>query len=153
MMDNISKEERHRVMASVKQKNTRPELKVRYFLHSQGLRYRLHDRFLPGKPDIILPKYRTIIFVNGCFWHGHEDDNCKLARTPKSNVGFWLKKVNDNKSRDSANIKKLTALGWWVILVWECYLSEKNYLDDLVVFIKTRCTDKESLLEIYHHAI
>ncbi|MGE9805826.1 very short patch repair endonuclease, partial [Escherichia coli] len=77
MMDNISKEERHRVMASVKQKNTRPELKVRYFLHSQGLRYRLHDRFLPGKPDIILPKYRTIIFVNGCFWHGHEDDNCK----------------------------------------------------------------------------
>lgn len=147
-MDNVSKEERHRIMASVKQKNTRPEVRVRSFLHANGLRFKIHDKRLPGKPDIVLPKYKLVIMVNGCFWHGHINDKCKLARIPKSNVTFWLDKIQRNRQRDHENIESLNKLGWTVIIVWECYLLDKNYLPQLLNFIKSE-NKLFSLLDIF----
>jgi len=136
MVDNLSKEERSRVMALVKQKDTRPEMTVRSFLHRRGLRYRLHDKRLPGKPDMVFPKYKTVVFVHGCFWHGHSDPDCKLARTPKSNVKFWKDKVSGNQERDKRNVEQLQKMGWRVLLIWECQIGNKNLLEDLVVAIR-----------------
>ena len=136
MVDNISTEERSRVMALVKQKDTRPEMTVRSFLHRRGLRYRLHDKRLPGKPDMVFPKYKTVVFVHGCFWHGHPDPDCKLARTPKSNVKFWKDKVSGNQERDKRNVEQLQKMGRRVLLIWECQIGNKNLLEDLVVAIK-----------------
>lgn len=124
MVDTVSREKRSAVMALVKQKNTKPELRVRQYLHAQGFRYSLHRKDLPGKPDIVLVKHRTVIFVHGCFWHGHE--NCKLARIPKSNVEFWLGKIKGNMKRDIVNKTSLRELGWKVIDVWECQLKEDD---------------------------
>lgn len=148
-MDNISIEERHRIMASVKQKNTRPEIKVRSFLHANGLRFKIHDNKLPGKPDIVLPKYKLVIMVNGCFWHGHTHENCKLARVPKSNVTFWLDKIEKNRQRDQHNISDLNKLGWTVIVIWECYLFNKNYLPQLVNCIKSETEDTTLVFDVY----
>jgi DNA mismatch endonuclease (patch repair protein) len=130
MVDNVSKKRRSEVMSCVKSKDTGPEMRVRQFLHSHGFRYRLHVKDLPGKPDIVLPKYRKVLFVNGCFWHGHEGPNCKLARIPKSNVKFWKSKIQKNHERDSVNTKKLEKLGWKVLVVWECQIN-KQYLREL----------------------
>ncbi len=105
-------------MAAIKGKDTKPEMIVRKYLFSRGLRFRVQVRKLPGNPDIVLPKYRTVIFVNGCFWHGHE--GCKYYRLPKSNVEFWENKIRNNKTRDARNEEQLAALGWRVIRVWEC---------------------------------
>lgn len=134
-MDNISKEERSRVMAAVGQKNTMPEIKVRTFLHRHGLRYRLHVNRLPGRPDIVFPKYKTVLFVNGCFWHGHKDSNCKLARTPKSNIDYWKNKILNNQKRDSLNSQRLAHLGWKVLTIWECEINNPFILDNLVKHI------------------
>jgi DNA mismatch endonuclease, patch repair protein len=90
---------------------------VRKALHAAGFRYRLHSKNLPGKPDIVLPKYRTVIFVQGCFWHGHD---CKYFKVPKTRTEFWLNKITENKTRDKINADKLSELGWHVVLVWEC---------------------------------
>lgn len=136
MVDNISKDERSRVMGLVKSKNTRPEKIVRSFLHRQGLRYRLHDKRLPGKPDMVFPRYKTVVFVHGCFWHGHNDPECKLARTPKSNVEFWKDKVSGNQKRDRRNIDELKKMGWRVMLVWECQIGNRNVLEGLAEDIK-----------------
>ena len=125
-MDNISKEERSEVMRLVKSRDTKPELLVRKFLHSCGFRFRLHDKKLPGRPDIVLPKYRTVVFVHGCFWHGHASSNCKFARTPKSNIAFWLDKVRTNSRRDSKNVRRLRKEGWKVIVIYECQLVKKE---------------------------
>jgi len=97
---------------------------VRRYLHKTGLRYRLHVRDLPGKPDLVFPKYKTVLFVHGCFWHGHDDPNCKLARTPKSNVRFWKNKVKGNRKRDEQHCDKLQAMGWRVFEIWECQICE-----------------------------
>jgi DNA mismatch endonuclease (patch repair protein) len=137
MPDKVSKERRSEIMSSVKGKNTKPELIVRKFLFSKGFRYRLHDKKLPGKPDIKLSKYKTVIFINGCFWHGH--DNCKIYVMPKTNEEFWKEKIDKNIIRDAKNIKELKNLGWKVIILWECELKKtkidntfKNLIDEIL---------------------
>lgn len=129
MADTVTKKRRSEIMASVGQKNTKPELIVRSFLHRKGLRYRLHAKKLPGKPDLVFSRLKAALFVNGCFWHGHQDQNCKLARTPKSNVDFWVKKIRTNRERDHKNWAHLKELGWTVIVVWECELTNFDRLD------------------------
>ncbi len=121
MSDILTKEQRHRCMSNVKSKNTKPEIMVRKFLFSNGYRYRVNRKDLPGKPDIVLPKYRTVVFINGCFWHGHQ--NCKYATIPKSNHEFWLSKINGNVERDKLIREKLSQLGWNVIEIWQCQLK------------------------------
>ena len=118
MADTMTHEQRSRCMSAVKGKDTKPEMIVRKYLFSKGLRFRLHVRSLPGNPDIVLPKYKTVVFINGCFWHGHE--GCKYYRLPKSNVEFWESKITNNKNRDVLNEIKLKELGWRVIRIWEC---------------------------------
>lgn len=118
MADVMTPEQRSRCMAAIRGKDTKPEMIVRKYLFSRGLRFRVQVRKLPGNPDIALPKYRTVIFVNGCFWHGHE--GCRYYRLPKSNVEFWENKIKNNKARDTRNENELKSLGWRVIRVWEC---------------------------------
>nr|WP_229256092.1 DNA mismatch endonuclease Vsr [Duganella fentianensis] len=109
-------------MAGIKAKNTGPEIRVRHFLHKNGFRFRLHRRDLPGNPDIVLPRYRTCIFVHGCFWHRH--DGCKLASNPKSRQDFWREKFGANVRRDKLNRRLLEEDGWRVVIVWECGLRK-----------------------------
>lgn len=120
-MDKLTKEQRHRNMAAIHGKNTKPEILVRKFLFSRGFRYRLNHPRLPGHPDIVLKKYRTCIFVNGCFWHGHE--GCRYYRLPKTNVDFWKNKIEQNKIRDKKEQRQLADMGWHCITVWECQLK------------------------------
>ena len=121
MADTMTPEQRSRCMSAVKGKDTKPEMIVRKYLFSKGLRYRLHVRSLPGNPDIVLPKYKTVVFINGCFWHGHE--GCKYYRLPKTNIDFWESKITNNKNRDCQNEIKLEELGWRVIRFWECEIK------------------------------
>ena len=111
-------------MSRIKGKNTKPEEIVRKYLFSKGFRYRKNDKRLPGTPDIVLPKYKTVIFVNGCFWHGHKD--CRYFVVPKTNTDFWLKKINTNIERDKCKQEALKELGWNVIVVWECELKKQS---------------------------
>ena len=120
MTDKMTPEQRHFCMSRIKGNNTKPEILVRKWLWRNGYRYRLNDKRLPGKPDIVLPKIKTVIFVNGCFWHGH--DNCHNFRPPKSNIDFWDEKIKRNKHRDKINYRRLKSLGWEVLVVWECQL-------------------------------
>lgn len=108
-------------MSCIKGKNTRPELKVRKYLFARGFRFRKNDKRYPGTPDIVLPKYKTMIFVNGCFWHGHQ--GCRYFVIPKSNTDFWLRKITRNITNDGKNIALLHEMGWKVITVWECMLK------------------------------
>ena len=108
-------------MSRIKSKNTRPEMLVRKFLHAQGFRYRLHEKKLPGKPDLVLPKYKTVIFIHGCFWHGHT--HCKYYVIPKTKTDWWLNKINGNIANDDKAVAALTAQGLKVIVVWECELK------------------------------
>ena len=117
----LSTEQRHKTMPSIHSVNTKPEVLVRKYLWRNGFRYRKNNPRLPGHPDIVLRKYRTCIFVNGCFWHGHE--GCKYFHYPKSNVDYWTKKINRNRERDKEEQKKLAEMGWHVIVVWECELK------------------------------
>ena len=119
-------EQRSRNMSAIKSKNTKPEIAVRKVLHSMGYRFRLHRKDLPGSPDIVLPKYKTVIFVHGCFWHRHQ--NCKYASTPKTRQEFWNKKFNENINRDKINQENLSSKGWKIIIVWECEIKDKNLL-------------------------
>ena len=118
MTDKFSKKVRSRIMSKVRSKNTKPETKVRSYLHQHGFRFRLHRNDLPGKPDIVLPKYRTVIFVHGCFWHQHK--NCKLAKIPHSNLEYWIPKLKRNRNRDEINEALLKKIGWIVEIIWEC---------------------------------
>ena len=111
-------------MSKIRGKETKPEIIVRKFLFSKGFRYRINDNRYPGTPDIVLPKYHTMIFVNGCFWHGHK--NCKAAKLPKTNLQTWKIKILDNISRDKKNIAKLKKEGWKVIIIWQCEIKSKN---------------------------
>ncbi len=126
-------EQRSRNMSAIKSKNTKPEIAVRKLLHSLGYRFRLHRKDLPGSPDIVLPKYKTVIFVHGCFWHRHE--NCKYASTPKTRSEFWESKFEGNIKRDKINQTNLIKLGWKIIIVWECDLKKTHYLKDLFLKI------------------
>lgn len=114
-------------MSGIRAKNTKPELQIRKLLHALGFRYRLHTANLAGKPDIVLPKYRTVVFVQGCFWHGHE--NCQVFRLPKTRTGFWRTKIEGNKTRDAMTRRKLESGNWKIIYVWECAIKGKSKLD------------------------
>ncbi|MBC8787302.1 DNA mismatch endonuclease Vsr [Pseudomonas fluorescens] len=135
MIDVVDGVTRSRMMAGILGKNTRPELIVRRYLHACGYRYRLHRKDLPGKPDLVLPKYKLVIFVHGCFWHRHA--NCVYATSPSSRRDFWEEKLNGNISRDQRQISLLNAEGWRVIVVWECGLKhlrdELGFLNEMIV--------------------
>ena len=124
MADRMTQEQRHRCMARIKGKDTKPEMIVRRYLHAHGYRYRINVKRLPGTPDIVLRKYRTVIFINGCFWHGHE--GCRYFVIPKSNTQFWEKKIERNKQRDVEKRIQLRHLSWHTIIIWECELKPKN---------------------------
>lgn len=120
-MDNLTKDQRHLNMSHIRSKNTSIELKVRKYLFSKGFRYRINVKTLPGTPDIVLKKYNTVIFINGCFWHRH---GCKLSTMPKTNQEFWIKKFEANVSNDEENYKRLRNEGWNVEILWECELKD-----------------------------
>lgn len=120
MADRLNTQQRHHCMSRIRGKNTKPEILVRNGLHARGFRFRLHNKKLPGSPDIVLPKYGVAIMVNGCFWHGHK--GCRYATKPKTNVEFWEAKIARNRHRDEVTTAHLEALGWTVITVWECEL-------------------------------
>ncbi|MGD0023557.1 MAG: very short patch repair endonuclease [Xanthobacteraceae bacterium] len=118
MVDHVSRSKRSSIMRAVRGRHTAPEILVRKAAHRLGLRFRLHMRGLPGRPDLVFPKWRTVVFVNGCFWHRHP--GCKRATTPKSNVRFWKRKLAENIRRDAANYAQLAELSWKVIVLWQC---------------------------------
>lgn len=122
MTDVVDAATRSRMMAGIQGKNTKPELLVRRYLHRQGFRFRLHSRRLPGVPDLVLAKYKAVIFVHGCFWHQHA--LCKLAATPKTNAAFWHLKLQGNVVRDAKNLALLETAGWRVLVIWECQVNE-----------------------------
>ena len=115
-------QQRHNCMSHIRAKNTKPEVLVRQYLHAEGFRFRIHVKKLPGCPDVVLPKYRTCIFVNGCFWHGHR--GCRYATRPQSNAEFWQTKIQNNIRRDELSTQALDTMGWRIITVWECELKK-----------------------------
>jgi len=124
MPDRFSPAVRSRIMRRIRASDTKPELAVRSFLHRAGLRFRLHCRNLPGKPDIVLPRFRTIVLVHGCFWHQH--GGCRLAKIPKSNRRYWVPKLRRTACRDKVNRRALAAMGWKVLVIWECCISQRT---------------------------
>lgn len=145
MIDRVSQTTRSRIMASVKRSDTKPEMALRKALHREGFRYRLHDKLLPGKPDIVLPRHRAAIFVHGCFWHRHE--GCTACTTPASNVEYWIRKFDDNVARDARSLKLLLELGWRVAVVWECGLRPKT-IDLTISALKIWLPTKSGVLEL-----
>jgi DNA mismatch endonuclease (patch repair protein) len=133
MVDTVSREKRSQIMSLVKGKNTRPERAVRSLLHKMGKRFRLHRADLPGTPDIVLPKHKKVVFVNGCFWHGHR--GCKAARIPKTRSAFWRDKIERNRRRDIKNRKALSALGWKSFVVWECEVKRERLPLRILAFL------------------
>ena len=129
---------RSRIMASIRGKDTKPEMKVRRHLHAAGLRFSLHRKDLPGRPDVVLRKHRAVVLVQGCFWHGHD---CKAGKMPKTRVEWWAAKIARNKERDATNLGKLRALGWRVFEVWECELRTPGRLGSLVDEIRSGSSD------------
>jgi DNA mismatch endonuclease (patch repair protein) len=123
-VDRLSKDERSRNMGAVRGRNTGPEMLVRQAAHHFGLRFRLHSCALPGRPDLVFPKWRTVIFVNGCFWHQHR--GCKRAKRPKSNVQFWREKLRRNVARDRENSSLLKRMGWSVFVIWQCEVPDQD---------------------------
>ena len=123
MADKLTPEQRHRCMSHIRSRDTKPEIIVRKYLFSRGFRYRVNVRRLPGTPDIVLRRYRTVIFVNGCFWHGHE--GCRYYVLPKSNVDYWRNKIERNREHDRKDRIMLRDMGWHVIQLWECQLKPK----------------------------
>jgi DNA mismatch endonuclease (patch repair protein) len=139
-MDKLTSEKRSWNMSRIHGSNTRPELIVRSILHKMGYRFRLHDKKLPGKPDIVLPKYKAAIFVHGCFWHRHPE--CKYAYIPKSRTDFWNKKFEANIQRDKKNLLQLQEAGWLALIVWECEikLNSINTLEKVSVILQQQIT-------------
>ena len=129
MPDVMTPEQRHETMAAIHSANTKPEIRLRHALWQRGFRYRVNDRRLPGSPDVVLPRYRTVVFVHGCFWHGHK--GCPRYTIPKTNTEFWTAKVARNQARDQEVWRKLEAKGWAVVIVWECEL-DKTHLTETV---------------------
>jgi len=124
MTDIYSKKKRSEIMSKISGKETKPEIIIRKYLFAQRFRYRKNDKRFPGKPDVVLPKYKTAIFVHGCFWHGHK--NCKYSNLPVTNTVFWKNKISENIKRDKENIKKLKNIGWQVIVLWQCKLRNRK---------------------------
>lgn len=129
MTDIYTKDKRSKIMSNIGSISTKPEIIIRKSLFSKGFRYRINYKKLPGKPDIVLPKYRTVIFVHGCFWHAHP--NCKDSHLPKSNIEFWENKISSNINRDKNNIEQLVDLKWNIIVIWECEIKKKS-LESLI---------------------
>jgi DNA mismatch endonuclease (patch repair protein) len=140
MADIWSPQKRSEVMSRIKGRDTKPEITLRSALHRAGYRFRKNDRRLPGAPDIVLPKYRTVVFVHGCFWHGHT--GCSDFVWPKSRPGFWKKKILENKKRDQGNAKKLKMAGWLVIEVWECQLADSKSVQRFLRRFKATVTPR-----------
>ena len=134
MTDVVDKKTRSRMMSGIRGKDTKPELLVRKPLFARGFRYRLHDKRLPGKPDLVFPKYKAVIFINGCFWHGHD---CHLFKWPKTRPEFWKKKINRNIEVDIENHKKLYEHGWRILIIWECAIKGRTKLPLNQVIDKT----------------
>lgn len=136
-MDDLTKEQRHKNMSHIRSTNSKPEEKVRKYLFSKGIRYRKNVRTLPGCPDIVLPKYKTVVFVNGCFWHKHD---CSRFKWPSTNEDYWKPKINRNVERDLQVHQELEDLGWKVCVVWECTLKKNVFektMDDLLMQIRS----------------
>ena len=151
MADRLTLSQRSHCMSRIRCKNTKPEILVRKGLHARGFRFRLHNKDLPGSPDVVLPKYGVAIMVNGCFWHGHK--GCRYATEPKTNIEFWETKIARNRHRDEVTNAHLEALGWHVITVWECELRGKSIvasrLDALAEEIREAGVAKSKLKELY----
>lgn len=145
-MDIWSNEKRSDVMSKIRSKNTKPEMILRSALHRKGFRFRVHDKKIPGKPDIVLKKYNTVIFVNGCFWHFHED--CREGRIPNTNTKFWKTKLKNNIDRDKKNQENCLELDWKVVVIWECELETKldSVLFELEMVLKNHSQYKGTLL-------
>lgn len=145
-MDIVDQATRSRMMSGIRNKNTRPELAIRKALHGRGYRYRLHVAALPGKPDIVLPKFRAAIFVHGCFWHGHK---CHLFKIPGTRAEFWLKKFETNRLNDAKAVAELESLGWRIAVVWECAIRGKEnqeltqLIDALAEWVQSTCRFRE----------
>lgn len=134
MADVHTKEQRSYNMSRIKGKDTKPEMLVRKHLHAKGFRYKLHDKTLPGKPDLVLPKYKTVIFIHGCFWHGH--NNCNYFTIPKTRTEWWTEKIEKNKANDEKAVKLLRKDGWKIITVWECKLKPAKIEKTLSALVK-----------------
>ncbi len=145
MIDVVDKKTRSRMMSGIKGKNTRPELIIRKALFKKGFRYKLHDKKLPGKPDLVFQKYHSVIFIHGCFWHGH---NCHLFKWPSTRPNFWRKKIFRNKEIDKRNCKQLKKEGWYILTIWECAIKGKkkkplkNIIDSVIRWIEIEGRDK-----------
>lgn len=137
-MDIVDAATRSRMMSGIRGTNTKPEILVRSLLHRHGFRFRIHDSRLPGKPDIVLPKYHAVVFVNGCFWHGHD---CRLFKMPSTRREFWQNKIEKNRNNDERSLKNLSSAGWRVATVWECAVrgplrqEETSFVERLVTWI------------------
>ncbi len=134
MTDVHDKATRSYNMSQIKGKDTKPELLIRKYLFANGFRYRLHDKKLPGKPDIVLPKYQTVVFINGCFWHGHE--NCQYFKLPKTRTKWWKDKIENNIKNDKLKHDKLSSMGYNIIIVWECKIKDKSIYTNLIKDVK-----------------
>jgi len=144
MADTVDKATRSRMMAGIRGKDTKPEKAIRSALHSAGFRYRVHVAGLPGKPDIVSPKYKAVIFVHGCFWHRHPD--CWWSTTPSSNAAFWAKKFAQNATRDNRNIADLKKMGWRVAIVWECTLRVQTQAEAMAAIGQWLISNRRSLI-------
>ena len=146
MTDIVNAETRSRMMSGIRGKNTKPEMLVRSQLHKRGFRFRLHDRKLPGKPDIIMKKYKAVIFIHGCFWHRHE---CHLFKWPKTRSEYWRKKINGNVNNDQKVIKNLMESGWRICVIWECSIKGANKdINGILKMIIDWLENEETLLEV-----
>lgn len=147
MVDIVGTATRSRMMAGIRGKNTRPEIAVRRLLHGRGFRFRLHEKSLPGKPDIVLPKWKVVIFVNGCFWHQHL--GCRFATSPATNAKRWQHKFEQNIARDRRNVSEILALGWRVIVLWECGLRSALGVGESLAWLdeSIRSTDGPVFIE------
>ena len=136
MTDHVSRSRRSQMMAGVRGKNTAPEILVRKAAHRLGLRFRLHSAQLPGRADLVFRKWKTVVFVNGCFWHGHAD--CSRAKLPRSRTDFWQRKLRENTRRDAVNYTRLAEMGWRVVILWECELGRPGTLEKAGSLLRTR---------------
>jgi DNA mismatch endonuclease (patch repair protein) len=148
MTDRLTPAQRHKVMSHIRSRNTKPEKLVRQWLWRHGYRYRLNVKSVPGKPDIVMRRYRTAIFVNGCFWHGH--DGCDKFKIPQTNVEFWQNKINRNRERDQQNYQVLHDNGWQVIVVWECQLTPKRIEETM---LQVELLLNEHFLALHQHKV
>jgi len=140
--DIYSKRKRSEIMSKISGTETKPEILVRKYFFSKGFRFRKNDKRLPGRPDIVLPKYKTVIFIHGCFWHGH---HCKAGKLPETNKEFWENKINSNMERDKKNQHKLEKLGWKIIIVWQCKLKNKKMMTKKLKEIEQKIQNEHTI--------